>query len=52
MVYDLIRELPDSLLTLAHQGPKAYSEFFDLVHRREAERHLASRSRTTRHFAA
>ena len=36
MVYDLIRELPGSLLTLAHQGPKAYSEFFDLVRRREA----------------
>jgi putative transposase len=36
MVYDLIRELPVSLLTLAHQGPKVYSEFFDLVYRREA----------------
>jgi len=33
MVYDLIRDLPASLLTLAHQGPKAYSELFDLVHR-------------------
>jgi putative transposase len=36
MVCDLIRELLGSLLALAHQGPKAYSEFFDPVHRREA----------------
>jgi putative transposase len=36
MVYDLVRQLPASLLTLAHLGVKAYSESFDLVHRREA----------------
>jgi len=37
-VYDLVREVPGSLLTLAHYGSKAYSEGFDLVHRREAPR--------------
>jgi putative transposase len=37
-VYDLVREVPGSLLTLAHRGSKAYSEGFDLVHRREAPR--------------
>ena len=26
VVYDLVRELPDNLLTLAHQGGKAYGE--------------------------
>ena len=36
IVRDLVRQLPASLLTLAHQGTKAYSESFDLVHRREA----------------
>ena len=35
-VHDLARSLPASLLTLAHEGPKAYGERFDLVHRREA----------------
>jgi putative transposase len=38
MVYDLIRRLPASLVALAHQGGKAYSETYDLVHRREASR--------------
>ena len=38
VVRDLVRQLPEGLLTLAHQGPKAYSEMFDLVHRREAPR--------------
>jgi putative transposase len=37
-VYDLVREVPTGLLTLAHSGGKAYSEGFDLVHRREAAR--------------
>ena len=37
-VYDLVREVPVGLLTLAHRGGKAYSEEFDLVHRREAPR--------------
>ena len=36
MVYDLIRELPESLVVLAHRGSRAYSERYDLVHRREA----------------
>jgi hypothetical protein len=33
VVRDLVRQLRASLLTLAHRGPKAYSETFDLVHR-------------------
>jgi putative transposase len=33
-VYDLVREVPSGLLTLAHRGSKAYGEGFDLVHRR------------------
>lgn len=37
MVYDLVRSMPASLLTLAHEGTKAYSDRFDLVHRREAK---------------
>src|SRR6266702_15135 len=37
-VYSLVREVPTGLLTLAHRGGKAYSEGFDLVHRREAAR--------------
>jgi len=36
VVYSIVRRLPADLLTLAHQGTKAYSEAFDLVHRREA----------------
>ncbi len=36
VIYDIVRKLPTDLLTLAHQGTKAYSEAFDLVHRREA----------------
>lgn len=32
-VYDLVREVPNGLLTLAHQGSKAYSESYDLVKR-------------------
>ena len=37
-VYDLVRDVPVGLLTLAHHGGKVYSEEFDLVHRREAPR--------------
>src|SRR5271156_553141 len=37
-VYDLVREVPSGLLTLAHKGGKVYSEGYDLVHRREAAR--------------
>jgi len=33
-----VRQVPAGLLTLAHEGKKAYSTAFDLVHRREAER--------------
>jgi putative transposase len=33
-----VRRLPPGLLTLAHEGKKAYTAVFDLVHRREAER--------------
>ncbi len=36
VVHLIVRKLPPSLLTLAHDGSKAYSEKFDLVHRREA----------------
>ena len=36
VVYDIVRRLPVDLVTLAHEGSKAYTEAFDLVHRREA----------------
>jgi putative transposase len=36
VVYDLIRKLPQGLITLAHQGGKVYSDQFDLVYRRQA----------------
>jgi putative transposase len=36
VVYRIVRGLPADLLTLALEGTKAYSEAFDLVHRREA----------------
>jgi hypothetical protein len=38
VVRRIVRNLPASLLTLAHRGNKAYSEGFDLVHRREASK--------------
>jgi hypothetical protein len=38
VIYEVVRQLPAGLLTLAHEGKKAYSATFDLVHRREAER--------------
>ena len=37
VVYRIVRSLPADLLTLAHQGTKAYREAFELVHRREAD---------------
>jgi putative transposase len=37
-VYALVRSLPADLLTLAHRGSRAYSEIYDLVHRREASK--------------
>jgi len=36
LVYALIRKLEPALVTMAHEGTKAYSESFDLVHRTEA----------------
>ena len=36
VVYRIVRGLPADLLMLAHQCTKAYSQEFDLVHRREA----------------
>ena len=36
VVRRIVRNLPAGLLMLAHGGNKAYSEGFDLVHRREA----------------
>ncbi len=35
-VYAVIRELDPGLVTLAHEGTKAYTEAFDLIHRHEA----------------
>lgn len=36
-VYALVKRMEPALLTLSHEGAKAYSETFDLLHRREAE---------------
>ena len=36
VVRRIVRNLPAGMLMLAHQGNQAYSEGFDLVHRREA----------------
>jgi putative transposase len=36
IVHAVIRDLEPALLTLAHEGTKAYSEAFDLIHRHEA----------------
>jgi putative transposase len=37
LVYDVVHKLPADLLVLAHQGSKAYSNTFELVHRREGD---------------
>lgn len=37
VIYDIVRQLPDDLVTLAHEGAKAYADAFELIHRREAE---------------
>jgi putative transposase len=37
-VHSVIRQLDPALVTLAHEGTRAYSERFDLLHRREASR--------------
>jgi len=36
LVYRIVDALPADLVTLAHEGTKAYSNAFELVHRREA----------------
>lgn len=36
-VFNIVRGLPSGLVTLAHDGPKAYADAFELVHRREAQ---------------
>ncbi|HLJ17031.1 MAG TPA: DDE-type integrase/transposase/recombinase [Bryobacteraceae bacterium] len=36
-VFDIVQKLPAGLVTLAHEGTKAYSEAFELVIRREAD---------------
>ena len=38
LVYDVVSRLPADLVTLAHQGAKAYGNSFDLIYRREAAR--------------
>jgi putative transposase len=37
LVYDIVRQLPRALTTLAHEGSKAYKQRFDLLHRREVQ---------------
>jgi putative transposase len=37
-VFSIVRNLGADLVTLAHEGTKAYSNAFELVHRREADR--------------
>jgi putative transposase len=36
-VFNIVRSLGADLVTLAHEGSKAYNDAFELVHRREAE---------------
>src|SRR5215471_2310607 len=37
LVYAIVQHLSPALRTLAHHGPKAYAQEFDLLYRREAE---------------
>jgi putative transposase len=37
-VHSILHNLDPALITMAHDGPKAYREEFDLIHRREANR--------------
>ena len=37
LVYRIVAALPADLITLANEGTKAYSNAFELVHRREAD---------------
>jgi hypothetical protein len=39
VVYEVVREVPAGLLTLAHEGKKAYSATFDLVLTNQTERY-------------
>ena len=48
VVYRIVTALPADLVTLAHQGTKAYSNTFELVHRREADGPNAIWQPTTR----
>jgi putative transposase len=36
VAYNVVRDLAPALVTLAHEGTKAYADAFDLVHRHEA----------------
>lgn len=36
-VFNIVRDLPADLVTLAHDGTKTYSNTFELVHGREAD---------------
>jgi putative transposase len=38
LVWSIVRHLDPALLTLAHEGEKAYRQAYDLIHRREASR--------------
>ena len=38
VIHGIIRKLPPDLMMLAHEGAKAHSQAFDLVHRQEAAR--------------
>ena len=37
LVYAIVHHLSPALMTLAHHGPKAYAQEFDLLYRREAD---------------
>jgi putative transposase len=38
VIYRVVRDLPADLVTLAHEGRRAYGESFELIHRRESDR--------------
>jgi putative transposase len=37
VVHDIVRQIDPALVTLAHEGSKAYSDAFELLYRREAD---------------
>jgi putative transposase len=37
VVHDIVRQIDPALVTLAHEGSKAYSDTFELLYRREAD---------------